>query len=249
MTSHSGPAFDRRRLVGIRPPIVVFFAGVSLLAAAIVCANVQLRGAPDDLTPIFVERLGSFGLVPLHGEGSDFWPGNEAWVDGHPETAIREWSKLVEKEGATDASLQALLNIGDVSFARGDRKQAIAAYTKAVELPVSRRPRTSTLDKWHNEKHDACAALSDIFLDAGDLQRAIKYAELAVSPHGFSSPCGTANLSEDCAFERRIADLKSAIAKRRPIVGETPEQASLREFKRPLAIIQRAELRRLRHEH
>jgi tetratricopeptide (TPR) repeat protein len=233
----------------VRRRLTLLIAVGGLLAVAIVCADTQLRGNPDDLTPIFVERVGSFGLVSLYGQGSDFWPGNAAWVDGRPETVIREWYKLVEKEGATDASLQALLNIGDVSFARGDRKQAIAAYTKAVELPVPRRRRTSILEPWHNEQHHACAALSDIFLDTGDLQRAIQYAELAVSPHGVSSPCGTANASEDWAFEKRIADLKTAIANRRPIVGETPEQASLREFRRPLATVQRDELRRLRHEH
>jgi hypothetical protein len=211
-------------------------------------ANVQFRGRPEDLTPIFFERIGAFGLVGLHGEGRDFWPGNAAWVDGHPETVIREWYKLVEKEGATDPSLQALMNIGDFSFARGDRKQAIAAYTKAVDLPVPRRPRASAFGSWQNEKHRACATLSDIFLDSHELQLALKYAELARSAHGFWSPCGVANSSEDSAFERRIANVRTAIAERRPTRVETPNQASLSRFGRPLATVQRTELRRLRHE-
>jgi tetratricopeptide (TPR) repeat protein len=232
----------------IRRPLVLVVAVGLVAGTSLAWANVRLRGRPEDLTPVFIERLGDFGLVRLYGEESDFWPGNAAWADGHPETAIREWSKLVDKEGATQASLEALMNIGNVSFARGDRKQAVAAYTKAVELPVPKRPRTSPLDRWHNEKHQACAALSDIFLDLGNPQLAIKYAELACDPHGFSSPCGSANAGEDWAFETRIADLKTAIANRRPILVETPEQASLREFKRPLAVVQRAELKRLRHD-
>lgn len=230
-----------------RPPSHTLIAVGGLLGLALVCAKVQLRGAPEDLAPIVDQRLGSFGLVHLF-EGSNFWPGNRAWIDGDPERAIREWQKIVDKEGATEGSLQALLSIGQASFARGDRRRAIDAYLKTVELPVPRHPRASRLDPYHNEKHDACAALSDIFLDSGDLQRSIRYAELAISPHGVSSPCGTANASEDWAFERRIANLETAIAKRRPVLGETPDQACRREFGRRLATVQRSELRRMRHE-
>jgi hypothetical protein len=227
--------------------MVGWVVGASLLAVGSIVANVQLRGAPEDLAPVVDQRLGNFGFVRLF-DGSNFWPGNRAWIDGDPQRAIREWQKVVDKEGATEDSLQALLNIGEASFARSDRQRAIDAYSKAVDLPVPRRPRTSTLDPWHNEKHDACAALSDIFLDSGNLQGALKYAEMAIRPHGVSSPCGSADASEDWAFEIRIANLKTAIAKGRPVLGETPDQACRREFGRRLANVQRAELRRTRHE-
>jgi hypothetical protein len=246
MKTNSRASFDRRRLaVATRRPFVLIVATGFLAGAGLAWATEQLRGTPEDLTPVFFERLGNFGLVPLYGEGADFWPGNGAWVDGHPDAAIREWSKLVETEGATDASLQALMNIGDVSFARGDRKQAIAAYARAVDLPVPRRPKVSLSDLSHNEKHQACATLSDLFLDSHDLELALKYADLARSPHGFRSLCASA--SDDWAVERRISDIRAAIAERRPILVETPNQAAVSRFGQSLAALQRNELRGLRH--
>jgi hypothetical protein len=249
MTPDSRRSFDWRKAArAIRRPIVLIVAVQLIACAGLVWANVHLRGRPENLTPVFFERLGNIGFVRLYGEGSDFWPGNVAWIDGHPEAAIREWSKVVEKEGATETSLFALMNIGDVSLASGDRKQAIAAYTKAVDLPVPRQPRTSAWEPWHNEKHQACATLSDTFLDSLELDRALKYAELARGPHAVWSPCGVANSSEDSAFERRIADIRTAIAEQRPILVETLNQASISRFQQPLAAVQRAELRRLRQK-
>src|SRR5580704_14349155 len=56
-----------------RPLHTVVVLG-GLLGLALVCANVQLRGGPEDLAPVVDQRLGNFGIVHLF-DGRNFWPG------------------------------------------------------------------------------------------------------------------------------------------------------------------------------
>lgn len=197
-----------------------------LLAEGLALANLRLRGHPDELNPIVLGRL---GYVSIYGLERGL---KEEVRD--PKAAIRKWNAVAEKEGASDASLQALANIGQVAYVTGDRQQAIDAYEKLIDLPILDG---TGIRFWPslNLKHRACLELSDLALERGDLQSALKYAHLARIRHPLWAMCGVAAATEDWMIEQRITDIERATAERRSVLLETPDQAFLRDwgFARP----------------
>jgi hypothetical protein len=212
-------------------PRGVAIAAALLLAETLLWANFELRGRPEELNPIVLRRLGS---VSLYGVPSDLREDV-----GHPKESIRKWNAVVAKEGATEESLEALDHIAQIAYFTGDRQQAIEAYEGLIALPVPEKTGVHLWDRRRHLKHHACVELSDLFLEAHELQRALDYAHAALTRHGFCSMCGVAVATEEAVLGEQIADIDRAVEQRRPVFVETAEAAFFRAWGRPKSSLKR----------
>jgi hypothetical protein len=225
-----------RRPVFMRPASIPRVLSRSILGLSlwpflpfvVVCglAGILIRSEPrvKDQSPIVLEYLGD----PSSPGESDwtFEGGDAEWRKGHRAAAIQKWTKAAEGS-AWEWPLPALLRVARRASRQGDQKQAIAAYKKVVETPISspvNPPRPGELPG--NSKYTACVTLSDIFLEQHDLERALEYAELAHDTHKFSSMSKTANVDVESCLQERINAIKSALSGGRG-VGLEPRSSVL----------------------
>ena len=144
--------------------------------------------------------------------------GNRQWDSGNHTNAIAQWHVVARKHMGTDAALAALSHIGQAARARGDTDGAKTAYTSLVAHPdpSSREGGFGMLD-YSNYKHNACAELSDMYVESHDLTKALTYADLALNVHGFSDMCGVAVVGTHMAIDERIKSLRQAIAQKQSV--------------------------------
>ena len=124
--------------------------------------------------------------------------------------AIIQWEHLAESLSELDpeAACAALENLAICKWERGDSKSAIASYKRIlIEF------RSGGL----NKAHDACRALSDLYIQEGNLQSALKYAEVANVAFPYKSMCGLESIYFQDAVDRRIEELRSAIEYQTPV--------------------------------
>ncbi|HET6328785.1 MAG TPA: hypothetical protein VFG04_29140 [Planctomycetaceae bacterium] len=224
---------NRLILRGSRSPFVPLVAvGVFASAAALIWAESRVK----DKSPVVLERLEDRSICPDEGssfrveDDFGFEGGNAEWEKGRPAAAIHKWTQAALGYSGWEWPLPALLRVARAAAKHGDQTEAIAAYKKVIETPISspvNPPDPGELPG--NSKHVACVALSDIFLERHDLQQALKYSKLAQDVHKFSSPWEAANQIVDSCLQVRIDAIESALLGGRNVVLE-PRSTVLAHF-------------------
>lgn len=140
--------------------------------------------------------------------------GNALCRNGEYRPAVEHWEGMLKKYPKTDAEIATLENIAACHLHFGNTDSAIAAYERIL---TKAPPRT-----WQCiSGHMACATLSDLWLQRGDKEKALKYAELATTVHACSTTCGTFNLSANMGMADRASLLRFAIAVNMPVRLQT----------------------------
>jgi hypothetical protein len=197
-------------------------AAVLLGVIACVAATILQLIAHPEYVPV-LDKSRPPGVLAHLGDAGQFepsiemdmalGPGKLEWSKGRPDAAMREWTKVAARYGRSEWAFPALDNIGRLASSLGDRKRAIDAFTKLVDIPTSKPKRVlHTLEYRDNYKHHACVALSDLYLEQRDPTLALKYAEMARDDYPIWSPCGTFNFTVRCELDDRIGAIKSALA-------------------------------------
>jgi hypothetical protein len=232
MQPASIPSVQSRYILGVSLWPFIPFVVVCGLAAILIRSEPRVK----DQSPAVLEYLGDQSICPNEGPSSPgesdwtFDGGDAEWRKGHRAAAIQKWAKAAEGQCGWEWPLPALLRVAHAASRQGDQKEAIAAYKKVVETPVSspvNPPEPGELPG--NSKYTACVTLSDIFLEQHDLERALEYAELAHDTHKFSSTSETANVSVEACLQERIDAIKSALSGGRGVVLE-PRSTVLARF-------------------
>jgi tetratricopeptide (TPR) repeat protein len=129
------------------------------------------------------------GRTPLLNEAwTALQAGNIQWEKGEKTDALAQWELVVKKYANTDAALAALWNMGSGYRAMGIADASIQAYKALLDFPDPALKEREVIPGYPNHKHHACLALSDMFLEAGDLGSALVYADLALDVHSSRVP-------------------------------------------------------------
>jgi hypothetical protein len=218
--------------VSLWPFVPSVIIGVCVSAALLIRAESRVK----DEFPVVLEHLGDRSICPdatssFPDERDRRFDGGDAeWRKGHAAAAIQKWTKAAEGSSGWEWPLPALLRVARAASRQGDQKEAIGAYKKVVETPISAPVNPPRLgESSGNSKHIACVTLSDIFLEQHDLELALEYAELAHDTHKFSSPSEAANMNVESCLQERIDALRSALSGGRGVVLE-PRSAVLARF-------------------
>lgn len=133
--------------------------------------------------------------------------GNLAWLTGDRTTAKSKWNQVTtEFFHMEDHALEARLNLSRAALLENRRDDAIQTL-----LPILEKPdRKVFVDEDNSRKSIACRELSDIYLERGDLQNALKYLKLAFTKCRRHHFCGTCAMPERQHDADRIETLEFA---------------------------------------
>jgi tetratricopeptide (TPR) repeat protein len=135
---------------------------------------------------------------------------NVYWRGTDRQAASAGWRELVQKYPGTEAAFEAQVNFAQAARLCGDRNAAIRAYRELIDfLPPANG---QAIYHCSNERHWACAELSDMYLESGDLSRALTFAELALDTYPLADFCGVYLMSYNQGLQDRIRAIKRAIA-------------------------------------
>lgn len=159
-----------------------------------------------------------FLLENYFGEADPAWTeleiGNALCRKGQYRPAVELWEAMLHKYPYSEIQIAALENIASSHRHFRNQDEAISTYEHILtRLPLTRLP----LAKGCNAGHRACAALTDLWLEKGDKQKALKYTELALTEHPYSDFCGMVAMSRREILEDRAKVLRSAIASNSPV--------------------------------
>jgi tetratricopeptide (TPR) repeat protein len=139
------------------------------------------------------------------------------WKQGKRQAAVDGWKAVVKKHPGTEAAFAAQSNIGQTAYLLGERDAALSAYRAVIDFPTPVEHDSFVLMQCSNLRHYACAELSDIYLESGDLALASKYADLALNRYRLADTCGVWLMSYRQSIQDRITAIKAALASRRPL--------------------------------
>jgi tetratricopeptide (TPR) repeat protein len=139
------------------------------------------------------------------------------WKQGKRQAAIDGWKAVVKKHPGTEAAFAAQSNIGQTAYLLGDRDSALSAYRAVIDFPTPVETYAPALMQCSNLRHYACAELSDIYLESGELALALKYAELALNKFPLTDTCGFWLMSYNESIQDRIKAIKAALVSKRPL--------------------------------
>jgi tetratricopeptide (TPR) repeat protein len=139
------------------------------------------------------------------------------WQQDKRMAAIDGWKAVVKTHPGTEAAFGAQSNIAQTAYVLGDRDSALRAYRTLIDFatPIEHDP--SALYQCSNLRHYACAELSDLYLESGDLARASEYAELALNKYRMSDWCGVWLAGYNQGIQDRITAIKAATKSKRPL--------------------------------
>jgi len=134
--------------------------------------------------------------------------GNLAWLTGDRATAKSKWKQVTtEFFHMEDHALDARLNLSRAALSENRREEAIQTLLPILEKPAPK----AFVGEDNSRKSFACQELSDIYLERGDLQNALKYLKLATTKYPRKNAfCGTCEAIEQQYYTDRIETLEFA---------------------------------------
>lgn len=216
--------FARMRNTKIQRWPVLTIAGVVVVATGFAISRPSHQDENSTQPPVALHRLGIGDRVILHEQlfasRDPAWEalesGNQLWKNGKHASAMSMWTLVAQIHVGTEAALAAQSSLAQAARNRGDILGAISAYNSLIahpDPPISRGGFGMIVRS--DYKHRACIELSDLYVESGDLYRALDSGNLALNVHIDSGTCGVSFFSLYLAIEERAGLLRQAIAEDR----------------------------------
>jgi hypothetical protein len=135
---------------------------------------------------------------------------NELWCAGKQNESRQMWLSNAWNYSNTDAGFASLINLGVTLHRQGCQREAALAFTAVLLLPTPNQ-QCSFIGYIDELQHNACLALSDIYLQQQNYSSSIEILTLAARCFQPDSRCGVCFASGIYRVEHRISTIEGAL--------------------------------------